>query len=69
MLSDFFYEKKMLYLQEPGRETRVPYSSSGEDKYDEGIVQTSKVKTSSYDASQKYIYISMWAVNKVLTYM
>ncbi|XP_061181031.1 uncharacterized protein LOC133189645 [Saccostrea echinata] len=51
--------------EEPGQPVRVEYVNSGEDKYDEGIVQTSKVKTSSYDASQKYFYISMWAVNKV----
>ncbi|XP_055997828.1 uncharacterized protein LOC125647098 [Ostrea edulis] len=51
--------------EEPGQETRVQYTSSGDDKYDEGIVQTSKVKTSSYDANQKYLYVSMWAVNKV----
>ena len=44
---------------------RVEYVTSGEDKYDEGIVQTAKVKTSNYDPDQKFIYVSMWAVNKV----
>jgi hypothetical protein len=53
------------YFQEPGQETRVQYTSTGEEKYDEGIVQTSKVKTRNFDADRKYLYVSMWAVNKV----
>ena len=52
-------------FKEPGRPVRVEYATSGDDKYDEGIVQTAKVKTSNYDPSQKFIYVSMWAVNKV----
>ena len=44
---------------------RVEYVTSGEDKYDEGIVQTAKVKTSNYDPDQMFIYVTMWAVNKV----
>ena len=52
-------------FQEPGRPIRVEYVTSGEDKYDEGIVQTAKVKTSNYDPDQKFIYVSMWAVNQV----
>nr|XP_022322835.1 uncharacterized protein LOC111124268 [Crassostrea virginica] len=51
--------------EEPGRPIQVEYVTSGEDKYDEGIVQTAKVKTSNYDPDQKFIYVSMWAVNKV----
>ena len=52
-------------FQEPGRPVRVEYVTSGEDKYDEGIVQTAKVKTSNYDPDQMFIYVTMWAVNKV----
>nr|XP_034314147.1 uncharacterized protein LOC105348718 isoform X1 [Crassostrea gigas] len=51
--------------EEPGTPARVEYTNSGDDKYDEGIVQTAKVKTSNYDANQKFVYITMWAVNKV----
>ncbi|XP_078334035.1 uncharacterized protein LOC111124258 [Crassostrea virginica] len=51
--------------EEPGRPVRVEYVTSGEDKYDEGIVQTAKVKTSNYDPDQKFIYVTIWAVNKV----
>nr|XP_034301655.1 uncharacterized protein LOC105322112 [Crassostrea gigas] len=43
---------------------RVDHSTSGEDRYDEGKVQTYEIETSKLDPSMTYIYISMWAVNK-----
>lgn len=51
-------------LQKEGTPKLVNHSTNGKDRYDEGKVQTYMIPTQKLDVYD-YLYISIWAVNKV----
>ncbi|XP_056015772.1 uncharacterized protein LOC125675332 [Ostrea edulis] len=48
----------------PGVPKKINHSTRGEDRFDEGLVQTYRIITQKLVAFD-YLYISIWAVNKV----
>lgn len=60
--------KQYLSLKEPGVPQKVNHSIKGEDR-DEGKVQEYRVKTVKLGGEIQHLFVSMWAVNKVLQYI
>lgn len=54
----------VLILQKEGIPKLVNHSTNGKDRYNEGKVQMYMIPTQKLDVYD-YLYISIWAVNKV----
>ncbi|XP_062616047.1 uncharacterized protein LOC134277752 [Saccostrea cucullata] len=50
---------------EPVLSERVNHTTTGADRFDEGKVQTSRIKTAKLGPEITHVFVSMWAVNKV----